>query len=86
MIGTSVVVTLQTPDGQRGSATITVYPPLTVTGVSPTSGPATGGYDVTFTGTGFQSGMSVLFGTRPSTNVRVSEDGTSLVATMPSMV
>jgi hypothetical protein len=59
--------------------------PPTVTGVSPSSGPLTGGTAVTVTGTGFVAGstFAVDFGNTPATNVTlVSPD--QLTATAPS--
>ena len=47
----------------------------TVSGVSPTSGPAAGGTLVTITGTGFTGTMGVDFGTTPATDVTVVSDG-----------
>src|SRR5688572_2903698 len=40
-----------------------------VTGLSVTSGPAAGGTQVTISGTGFDSGMGVFFGTKSATGL-----------------
>ena len=55
----------------------------TVTGVSPSSGPAAGGTSVTISGTGFASGATVYFGPAPATNVSVASP-TSITATSPA--
>jgi hypothetical protein len=70
----------------------TVYSAPQLRGISPTSGPATGGTVVTLTGGAFPNGTSYLlgpapevsFGGRPATNVRcTARDGTSCTATAP---
>ncbi len=48
----------------------------TVTGISPTSGPNTGGTTVTITGVGFTSTTEVFFGANPATSFSVTNDGT----------
>ena len=63
------------------SYTIIAVP--TVTSISPTSGPTTGGTPVTITGTGFVSGATVMFGTVTATAVTVSS-ATSITATSPA--
>lgn len=55
----------------------------TVTNVDPWWGTGVGGSVVTITGTGFQSGATVLFGTIPATSVVVN-DPTSITATTPA--
>jgi IPT/TIG domain len=55
----------------------------TVTGVSPNSGPAKGGTQVTITGTNFASGATVTFGGTAATNVVVASS-TSITATAPA--
>jgi hypothetical protein len=55
-------------------------PTLTVTAITPNSGPASGGTAVTITGTGFQPGATVSLGGTPATNVLVG-NGTSITAT-----
>lgn len=56
---------------------------VTVSQVSPTSGPATGGTSVTVTGTGFTTPSTVLFGGTPATNVSV-QTGTTISCTTPA--
>lgn len=55
---------------------------LSVTSVSPTSGPTTGGTKLTITGTGFQSGAKVTLGASAASNVIVA-GSTSITATAP---
>ena len=55
----------------------------TVTGLSPTSGPAAGGTLVTITGTGFTGATAVDFGTTAATNLTVVSD-TSVTADSPA--
>jgi IPT/TIG domain len=60
-----VTVTVTLPGGESATSNglpFQYVPAPTVTSVSPTSGPVTGGTDVTITGTGFQPGAMVLFG------------------------
>jgi len=66
-------------------ATVAVTPPApTVTGVSPTVGPAAGGTAVTITGTGFSGATAVDFGTSAATTVVVNSAGTQITATDPA--
>jgi IPT/TIG domain len=58
-------------------------PAPTVSGVSPASGPASGGTTVTVTGTNFGSGDTVAFGGSAATGVVVNS-ATSITATSPS--
>lgn len=55
----------------------------TVTGVSPSSGPAAGGTAVTITGTGFTGATAVAFGGAPATSFTVVS-GTQIQATAPA--
>ena len=60
-----VTVTVTLPGGESATSNglpFLYVPAPTVTSVSPTSGPVTGGTDVTVTGTHFQPGAQVLFG------------------------
>lgn len=52
-----------------GNFTITQGSGPTLTSVSPSSGPTAGGTDVTLTGSGFVSGLTVTFGGSAATNV-----------------
>jgi len=59
--------------------------PPTVTGLSPASGPSTGGTEVTLTGTNFVSGATVSFGGTAASNV-VVESATRIRAVAPPRV
>jgi len=54
----------------------------TISGVAPPTGPTTGGTAVTITGTGFQTGATVMFGAQPATDV-VVVSATSITARTP---
>ncbi len=60
----AVHVVVTNPDGQSGSLAngFTFVAPPTVTAISPTSGPSSGGTAVTLTGTGFTTGATVTIG------------------------
>jgi hypothetical protein len=81
-----VDVTVRNPDGQSstlsGSFTFNLGS-LTVTSVSPNSGPATGGTTVTITGTNFQTGALVSFGTASAPTVTVNS-ATQIQAVTPA--
>jgi hypothetical protein len=64
------------------SGTPTASPP-TVTGLSPSSGPTTGGTMVTISGTGFTGATAVRFGSTPATSYTV-DSATSIAATSPA--
>ena len=87
--GTGTVdVTVTTPLGtspvtQADQFTYTAVAAPTVTGLSPTSGPATGGTLVTITGAGFTGATAVDFGTTAATNVNVVND-TTITADSPA--
>jgi hypothetical protein len=63
--------------------TVTAAPAVAVTGVSPSSGPATGGATVTITGTNFTGATSVMFGNTPATDFQVVSP-TQITATEPA--
>jgi IPT/TIG domain len=65
----------------RGQSSST--PAFTVSGISPSSGPASGGTSVKITGTGFLPGAMVTFGGVAGTNVTVANAST-ITATTPS--
>ncbi len=81
----SVSVMVVTPNGSNTVNTLYSYSIAvpTVTSVSPSSGPPTGGNTVTITGTGFTGATSVTFGGTASPNFTVVND-TTIVATVPS--
>jgi IPT/TIG domain len=71
---TTVLLTVTDPKGaaSQTTATVTVLPTVTVTGVSPGSGPLGGGTPITITGTGFSTmpgATQVLVGGVPATTV-----------------
>ncbi|HLK32501.1 MAG TPA: IPT/TIG domain-containing protein, partial [Terriglobales bacterium] len=66
----------------KAAGASTASPP-TVTGIAPSSGPATGGTAVTLTGTNFVSGATVSFGGTAASNVNVTSS-TTLTATTPA--
>ena len=92
-------ITATTPVGAAGAATVTVTNAgsqsgsLTngftyivapaVNGLSPNSGPATGGTSVTITGTNFASGATVTIGGAAATNI-VVVSSTQITATTPA--
>jgi len=61
-------ITVTNPDGQSATANGFTYvvPVPVVTTVSPSSGPSNGGTVVQISGSNFQSGASVTFGTKPA--------------------
>ncbi|WP_167468688.1 putative Ig domain-containing protein [Janthinobacterium lividum] len=65
------------------SLVINAQPPPTITGVSPASGPATGGTAVTITGTGFTGVTALKFGANNGVSVTVV-NATTITATSPS--
>ncbi|MGO8748092.1 MAG: IPT/TIG domain-containing protein [Thermoguttaceae bacterium] len=67
----------------EGSAYVQAWPLVSVTGVRPPSGPATGGTTVTITGSGFSGATQVDFGMVAATNVVVDSD-TQITATSPA--
>ncbi|MDQ2940538.1 MAG: IPT/TIG domain-containing protein, partial [Actinomycetota bacterium] len=83
--GSTVDVTVVTPNGTSptaGTANDFSYDPIlppTVTGLSPTHGPATGGNQVTITGTGFAGTTAVKFGPNSASSVQVLNNATITV-------
>ncbi len=75
-VGTaSVVVT--TASGKNADNTLFTYlaAPPSVGGVSPNTGPTTGGTNITIVGVGFTGATAVTVGGVPATNVKVAKDG-----------
>lgn len=77
-----VGITVSTSGGTSISLPFIYLGPPTVTGVSPSSGPAAGGTTVTIKGSGFTDATAVDFGSTPATNVTVVSD-TQITATAP---
>jgi hypothetical protein len=76
----TVNVTVTTPAGTsaRSPANVFTYG-VTVSRLSPTSGPLVGGTLVTITGTGFTGATAINFGTTPATSFTVVSDTTITV-------
>jgi type II secretory pathway pseudopilin PulG len=77
-----VVASINNGNSATSSADSYAYYP-TVTGISPTFGPAAGGTAVTITGTGFAAPATVTFGNGTATTVVVNST-TSITATTPA--
>ncbi len=81
----SVRVSVRTPEGSSRagpSSRFTYVGPPTITKLTPDSGKAEGGVEVTITGTDFVDGTTVRFGKKPATDVAVTSP-TTLTATVP---
>ncbi len=82
----TVNVTVTTPSGTSATSSaddFTYFAVPTVTGVSPNTGPNTGGTTVTVTGTNLTGATAVDFGFNPATNV-VLTSPTSLTVSAPA--
>jgi hypothetical protein len=83
----TVDVIVRNPDSQfatlPGAFNYFNAPAPTITQVSPISGPSAGGTVVTITGTNFQTGAAVLFGSVPATTVTV-QSPTQIQAVTPA--
>ncbi len=83
--GDVATVTVNAPGAQAelsNGFTYYLLPAPTVSGVTPSAGPTTGGTAVTVTGANFDAGTTVQFGSAPASSVTVN-GSTSLVATTP---
>jgi IPT/TIG domain/Bacterial Ig-like domain (group 3) len=81
----TVDVTVTTAGGTSATGAadrFTYVSPPTVTGVSPSTGPAGGGTSVTVTGSGFTGASGVAFGSTAATAYQVKSD-TQITATSP---
>jgi IPT/TIG domain len=67
----------------RGCAGVILRDPISILGVRPISGPASGGTFVTITGVNFKPGAQVTFDGVPATNVQVLST-TTITATTPA--
>lgn len=77
--------TSTTTSALLANANYTIADQPTITAISPTSGPALGGGQLTITGTNFSTtGTTVTVGGTPATNVSVASNGASLTATIPA--
>jgi len=79
----TVDVTLTNPDSQSSTLTngFTFAPPFS--GISVTTGPTAGGTSLILTGTGFQQGATVSFGSTPATSVSALSSTQIQAATPP---
>ena len=83
----TVDVTVSTPSGTSAASPadqFTYMAAPTVSGISPASGPVTGGTSVTITGTGFNTATSAYFGTMPAASIVVNS-ATTITATAPAV-
>ena len=83
----TVDVTVTAPGGTTATSAASKYSygAPTVTGLTPTSGPAIGGTSVTITGTGFTGVSAVKFGAKAATSFVVNSP-TSITAISPTAV
>jgi hypothetical protein len=82
----AVDVRVTTPGGTSATSAadqFTYAAPPTVTSISPTSGPQTGGTTVVITGTNFTGATTVVFGATAATGVTVNS-ATQITATSPA--
>jgi eukaryotic-like serine/threonine-protein kinase len=79
----AVSVTVTTPHGHAAGTFTYVAPPPAVSGVSPSSGPATGGTTVTISGTGLAGATAVHFGSASATIS--SDSATKITVTSPAV-
>lgn len=78
-----VTVTTSNGTSATGSVSQYTYAPTTVSALSPSTGPSTGGTSVSITGTGFTSGSTVKFGPTAASSVTVNS-ATSITAVSPA--
>ncbi len=78
----TVPVTVTTSAGTSGGVSFTYVPAPTLTSITPTSGPVTGGTTVILTGTGFTGATAVFFGVLPATSFTVNSP-TQITAVTP---
>jgi hypothetical protein len=80
----TVPIKVMTPGGTSNAGNFTYIPRPTVGSVGPSSGPSTGGTQVTISGSGFTSDATVKFGDAAASGVTVSADGTRITAPSPA--
>jgi hypothetical protein len=78
-----VVVTTSAGPSLAGPSTVFTYTPPTVTSLSVTTGPATGGTTVKINGTGFTGATAVHFGAAPAATIKVNAKGTQVTVKAP---
>ena len=88
-----IVPSLVDPNGRQGNYSVTVHngslavspgPPPTFTSITPNTGLTNGGTAVTLTGSGFELGAGVAFGSQPATSIAVNGTGTQISAITPA--
>lgn len=81
-----VNVTIVNPDGQTTTANnaFTYVAPPNPVQVTPSSGPTSGGTNITITGTFFRAGATVRVGPNPCQSVVVQMGGTAITCTTPT--
>lgn len=79
----AVTVTVLTCNGSAVAGLFTYLPLPAITGLSPTSGPVSGGTSVTITGTNLSCIQDVRFGGIPGGITNISIQGTSITVTTP---
>ncbi|MFJ2297046.1 IPT/TIG domain-containing protein [Streptomyces sp. NPDC087894] len=78
----SVAVTVKTPGGTSNAVTYTYAAAPSLTAITPSQGPSSGGTTVTLTGSGFTAATAVTFGTTAATSYTVNSP-TQITATAP---
>ncbi len=86
---TEVAITLRTTDRDVVLDSLFTYlndasAETTITGMSPASGPTSGGQVVTFTGSNLEDVTNVTFGDQAATDLTINGDGTELLVTTPA--
>ena len=76
-------MTVTAAGGTSANLQFTYQAAPSVTGVSPASGPTTGGTTVTITGTNLAGATAVDFGKTKVTHFTVNSDGTAITVTAP---
>ncbi|WP_329454572.1 IPT/TIG domain-containing protein [Streptomyces sp. NBC_01497] len=79
----AVAVTVRNPGGTSNPVTYTYAAAPTLTSVSPSQGPASGGTTVVLVGTGLSAATSVVFGATPATTFTV-DSSTQITAVAPA--
>jgi len=75
-----VQVTVTTPGGTSNGASYAYLPAPTLTGLSPTQGPITGGNTVTITGTNLAQTTTALFGSATAAFTVISDSQVVAIA------
>src|SRR5205823_1141178 len=73
-----------TSGGAASAGKFTYNGAPTITFLSPTAGPVSGGTNLTILGTAFDGAVSVIIGGQPATSVTVSADKTQITCVTPA--